>query len=69
MADDLDILHTAKLLVQQHGDQEATLHASMRADELLGKGDLEETAAWRRVIEAIDLLSAGLPLGEDEKVH
>ncbi len=40
MITDIDIIRTAELLIQQRGDQDATLHAAMRADELLGQGDL-----------------------------
>ena len=36
---DLDIWRTAKLLVDQHG-QDAPLHAAQRADTLLAAGDL-----------------------------
>ena len=43
MIPDLDIYRTAKLLVDQHGD-EAPIHAAMRADELLDAGDMDRRA-------------------------
>ena len=54
---DLDIYRSAKLLVDQHGD-EAPIHAAMRADELLGAGDLDGCAVWKRIVNATkELLS------------
>ena len=35
MTSDIDILRTANLLIRQHGDQDATLYAAMRADAML----------------------------------
>ena len=46
---------------QRHGENEATLHAAMRADELLEAGDLAGSATWRRVIKAIDIMTAKPP--------
>ncbi len=40
MIADLDIYHTANLLIRQHG-QDAPIHAAMRADAMLEKGDLD----------------------------
>ena len=57
MTSDLDIYRTALVLVRQHGAN-AALHASMRHDELLGARDVEGSAVWKRVLAAIDTLSA-----------
>ncbi len=38
MTSDLDIYRGANLLVQQHGE-DAPIHAAMRADAMLEKGD------------------------------
>ena len=38
--DDIDIWRSAKLLIDQHGD-EAPIHAAMRVDELLEASDLD----------------------------
>ncbi len=63
MIPDLDIYRTANVLVKQHGD-DAPIHAAMRADELLDKGDLEGCAVFKRVIKAIEeMLSKERPLG------
>ncbi len=52
MTSDLDIYRTAQVLVKQHG-QDAPIHAAMRADELLDKGDLEGCAVFKRVLRAV----------------
>ena len=51
MTSDLDIYRTANLLIKQHGD-EAPVHAAMRADAMLEKGDLDGLAVWKRIIVA-----------------
>ena len=52
MTSDLDIYRSAKLLLDEHGD-EAPIHAAMRADAMLDKGELDGAAVWRRVLKAI----------------
>ncbi len=37
---DLDIYRSANVLVKQHGE-DAPIHAAMRADAMLEKGDLD----------------------------
>jgi len=59
MTTDLDIYRSAKLLIDQHG-QDATLEAALKADELLGAGDLDGQAAWLRIRAAVlELLKPG----------
>ena len=48
-----EIYRTANLLVKQHGE-DAPIHAAMKADELLEKGDLGGYAAWRRILRAVE---------------
>ena len=61
MVDEIDIYRTANELIKQHG-ADATIHAAMRADEMLVVGDLDGQAVWRRVLAAIDeLLSKERP--------
>ena len=60
--DELDIYRSAKALIDQHGN-DATIHAAMRADELLDEGDLDGAATWRRVIQAIKELGNTVPGG------
>ncbi len=67
MVDDVDIYRSAKLLVDQHGD-EAPIHAAMRADELLGTGDVDGRAVWLRILKAVEELLADKP-ADGESVH
>jgi hypothetical protein len=55
---DLDIYRSANLLVKQHGE-DAPIHAAMRADAMLEKGDLEGYAVWRWILRELDELQAG----------
>jgi len=57
MTSDLDIYRTALVLIRQHGAN-AAIYASMRHDEFLGAGDIEGSGVWKRVLAAIDALSA-----------
>ena len=47
MTSDLDIYRSAQALIKQHG-RDAPIHAAMRADAMLEKGDLAGCAAWKR---------------------
>ena len=60
MVSDFDIYRSAKLLVDQHGEDAAT-HAAMEADKLMAKGDMEGAATWKRVIAAIEELQRTKP--------
>lgn len=57
MVDDLDIYRAANDLIEQHGE-DAPIHAAMRADEMLAKGDLDGQAVWKRILNAVDKLLA-----------
>ncbi len=50
---DLDIWRSARLLVDQHGD-DAPIHAGMRVDAMLEAGDLDGRAVWRRILAAAE---------------
>ncbi len=65
MPTDLDIYRSAKLLIDQHG-QDAALEAVKRADELLDAGDLDGQATWLRIRKAVLEL---LKPGDGETVH
>jgi hypothetical protein len=67
MTSDRDIYRTANLLVKQHG-QDAPIHAAMRADAMLEKGDLGGCAVWRRVLKAVEELLREEPR-EGERVN
>ncbi len=63
MIPDLDIYRSANLLVKHHG-QDAPIHAAMRADAMLDKGDLDGAAVWKRIVKAVEkLLSKERPAG------
>ena len=51
----LRIWRSARVLVDQHGD-EAAIHAAMRADTMLDQGDLDGYVVWRRVVRANALI-------------
>lgn len=53
MITDRDIWATAKMLVDQHG-AEAPIHAAMRADALLERGDVDGQAVWKRILHAVE---------------
>ncbi len=60
MIPDLDIYRSANLLVKQHG-QDAPIHAAMRADAMLDKGDLDGYAVWKRIVKAVGELRRAEP--------
>ena len=55
MVPDLDIYRSANLLMKHHG-QDAPIHAAMRADAMLDKGDLDGYAVWKRILRAVEEL-------------
>ncbi len=67
MTSDLDIYRSAQALIKQHG-QDAPIHAAMRADAMLDKGDLDGAAVWRRILRAVEELQGPEPK-PGEAVH
>ncbi len=67
MTSDLDIYRSAQVLVKQHC-ADAPIHAAMRTDAMLDKGDLEGYAVWRRVLRAVEDLQRVEPR-PGEAVH
>ena len=55
MIHDRDIYRSANVLVKRHG-ADAPVHAAMRADAMLDKGDLDGYTMWRRVLRAVEEL-------------
>ena len=47
-----DVWRAAKLLIDQHG-VEASIHAAMRADEMLDVVDLDGQAVWKAILKAV----------------
>ena len=63
MIADLDIYRSANVLIKRHG-QDAPIEATMRADAMLDKGDLDGAAVWKRILKAVgELLSKERPAG------
>jgi hypothetical protein len=60
MVDDPDIWRAAQLLVKRHG-ADAPVIAAQRADELLGRGDLEGVAVWKNITRAVEELQRVTP--------
>ncbi len=48
--------------------EDAPIHAAMRADQLLEKGDLDGLAVWKRILRAIEELQGTGPKS-GEVVH
>ncbi len=65
MIHDLDIFRSAAVLVKHHG-QDAPVEATMMADAMLEKGDLDGYGVWKRIQRAVENLQ-GMELGA--RVH
>ena len=52
MVSEFDIFRSAKLLINQHG-QDALIEAALKADELLDAGDFDGQAVWMRIRKAV----------------
>ncbi len=57
---DLDIYRAANALVKRHGE-DAPIHAAMKADAMLDKGDLDGAAVWKRIVKAVEALRRDSP--------
>ncbi len=62
MVDDIDIYRSARLLIDQDGD-EAAIRAAERADAMREHGDMDGVAVWLRVLDAIRELQDEKPAG------
>ncbi len=67
MPSNLDIYRSAKLLVDQHGE-DAVIEAAMRADKLLAAGDMDGKRVWVRIMKAVEELHRQEP-GPGERAH
>jgi hypothetical protein len=68
MPDEIDIYRSAKLLIDQHGE-EAAIFAGMQADECLERGDLDGKVVWLAVIKAIEEIQDVSPPDSGKGVH
>ena len=57
---DIDIYRTAAALIKQHGD-EAPIHAAMKSDAMLARGDLDGRSVWLRIVDAIRDMQREIP--------
>ncbi len=55
MIPNLDIYRSASVLVKKRGT-DAPIHAAMRVDAMLDKGDLDGYAVWKRILRAVEEL-------------
>ncbi len=67
MTSDLAIYRSAQVLAKHHGE-DAPIHAAMRADAMLDKGDLDGYAVWKRILRAVEKLQGTVPK-PGEAVH
>ncbi len=63
----LDIYRSAQVLMKLL-DQDAPVHAAMRADAMLEVADLDGAATWRRILRAVEELQGSEPK-PGEAVH
>ncbi len=68
MPSDIDIYRSAKLLIDQHGE-DAAIFAAQQADRCLEAGDLDGKAVWMRVIGAIKELQDRRPPAARQPLH
>ena len=60
--DQKDIWRSANLLMDQYG-ADASVHAAMRAGQLIEAGDVQGVYVWKRVLKAIKQLASSHPGG------
>ncbi len=68
MPDEIEIYRSAKLLIDQHGE-DAPIFAAKQADKCLEAGDLDGKAVWMGVIRAIEELQDQRPPTAGQPVH
>ncbi len=68
MPSEIDIFRSAKLLIDQHGE-DAPIFAAQQADRCLEAGDLDGKVVWMRVIAAIEELLDRAPPAAGQPVH
>ncbi len=68
MPSEIDIYRSARLLIDQHGE-DAAIFAAQKADKCLESGDLDGKAVWMGVIRAIKELLDQQPPSSDTPLH
>ena len=64
MITDLEIYHSASVLIRHHGD-DAAIHAAQMIDEMLDRGDMDGRETWKRIAAAVDRLMVDGPAAGD----
>jgi hypothetical protein len=59
MVSELDILRSAKAVLDHHGD-DALVHATRRADQLLERGDVQGYELWLAILAVLESARAHL---------
>ena len=62
MTSDLDVYRSARVLIDQHGE-DAPIEAAMKADAMLDRGDMDGRAVWLRIMAAVETLLVTAPGG------
>ncbi len=52
MISEIDTWRMAKLMLDGHGE-DATVHAAMKADKFMERGDVDTAAVWKSIVQAI----------------
>ncbi len=65
MPSELDIYRSANVLVKHQG-QDAPIHAAMRADAMLDRGDLGGYVVWKRILRAVGELQREIATAGDQ---
>ncbi len=68
MPSEIDIYRSARLLIDQHGE-DAAIFAAQKADKCLEAGDLDGKAVWMGVIRTIKELLYQQPPSSDTPLH
>jgi hypothetical protein len=59
MVSELDILRSAKVVLDHHGP-DALIHAARRADQLLERGDVQGYEVWLAILAVLESARAHL---------
>ncbi len=57
MISDLDIYRSARVLIDQHGE-DAPIWAAQKADEMLERGNLDGKLLWLKILQAVKELQS-----------
>lgn len=52
---EIDVYRAAKLMIEYY-DNEAAIHAALRADHFYKDGDMEGFRIWKKIVDAIKVM-------------